>query len=81
VVRGAEEPRARRWTAGTPAAAINGRGSVRGRFGEGEEGEGLGGAGLMLGALKEKGRRRGGSESTPGRAAGAAMGGRWAAGG
>ena len=81
MARGAEEPRARRWTAGTPAAAINGRGSVRGRFGEGEEGEGLGGAGLMLGALKEKGRRRGGSESTPGRAAGAAMGGRWASGG
>jgi hypothetical protein len=39
VVRGAEEPRARRWTAGTAAAAINGRGSV-GRPFPGEEGRG-----------------------------------------
>jgi hypothetical protein len=34
VVRGEEEARARRWAAGTPAAAINAGGSVRGRFGE-----------------------------------------------
>jgi hypothetical protein len=34
VVRGVEEARARRWTAVTPAAAINVGGSVRGRFRE-----------------------------------------------
>jgi hypothetical protein len=34
VVRGEEEAWARRWTAGTPAAAINAGGSVRGRFRE-----------------------------------------------
>jgi hypothetical protein len=34
VVRGEEEAWARRWTAGTPEAAINAGGSVRGRFRE-----------------------------------------------
>jgi hypothetical protein len=34
VVRGEEEARARRWAAGTPAAAIKAGSSVRGRFRE-----------------------------------------------
>jgi hypothetical protein len=32
---------------------------VRGRYGRDRKGKGLGGAGLVRGALKEKGRRRG----------------------
>jgi hypothetical protein len=59
VERGGEEARARRWTAGTPAAAIKAGGSVRGRYGRERKGKGLGGVGLVRGALKEKGRRRG----------------------
>jgi hypothetical protein len=57
VVRGEEEARASRWRGATAAAAIKAGLGAWPLQGE-EEGEGLGGAGLVLGALKEKGRRR-----------------------
>jgi hypothetical protein len=72
VERGGEEARARRWTAGTPAAAIKAGGSVRGRYGRERKGKGLGGVGLVRGALKEKGRRRGEARGRGATAAGAA---------
>jgi hypothetical protein len=72
VVRGEEEARARRWAAGTPAAAIKAGGSVRGRF---RERKGRGGLGRRwLGAPRTggNGRQRGEARGRGATAAGAA---------
>jgi hypothetical protein len=71
VVRGEEEARARRWAAGTPAAAIKAGGSVRGRFRERKGGAAWGGDGWVLRALEgmggSAGRRGGAGQLRPAR--------------